>query len=420
MEAEPADIATPHGAKRSLNVLFFSDTYRPYVSGVVTSMDIYASQLRQLGHRVTVVAPEYPHTEEEPDVFRLPSMPLPAYPRLRLIAPVTRNVLTRLQELEPDIVHVHSPFAVGLLGLYIARACECPVVFTCHSYYEEYTRYLPPLSQPLKLVIRKYLVSYCSYCNLVIAPSHHLHELLLDIGVETPIEILPTGVDPAQADCAAAVAPRRPRSAAGQGNSSAFVLALVGRLAKEKNPDLALQVMFELARKDPRSRERWRLVVIGDGPEAPRLRTLAMELGIKSLVSFTGEVTREEVFQNLRVADAMIFTSTVETQGLAILEGMATGLPVVTADSPAARELIRDGTEGFVRPSSPDQIAEAVIRLASDPELAARMGRAARDRSREFHPALLVRKLAGIYGSLANGQPALKAHPSPNPGRAGI
>ncbi|MDP2873633.1 MAG: glycosyltransferase [Bacillota bacterium] len=395
-----------------MTVLFFSDSYRPYVSGVVTSMDVYAEELRKLGHRVVIVAPDYPDVAEDPDVFRLPSMPLPAYPKLRLIAPLTRRLIKQLLDLRPSVVHAHSPFAAGLLGLYIARAAECPAVFTCHSIYEEYTRYLPALSQPLKAVVRKYLVHYCGYCQLILAPSPHMRDFLIDTGVSGNLEVLPTGVDSGVA---------HPPARRGGRSGKAFVIALVGRLAKEKNMDLALLTMFHLAQGNGKERDRWRLLIVGDGPESERLHNLAVELGIKSLVTFLGEVPREQVFHNLRLADCLIFTSTIETQGLVMLEAMSMGLPVVAADSPAATALLNNGCEGFIAPPEPEEMARAISRLAADRPMAARMGAAAATRSREYQPSLLARRLADHYAALlAGGSPQANGTPQARTPEAGI
>jgi glycosyltransferase involved in cell wall biosynthesis len=146
-----------------------------------------------------------------------------------------------------------------------------------------------------------------------------------------------------------------------------------------------------------------------------------MELGIKRLVAFVGEVSRREVFEYLGLADGMLFTSAVETQGLALLEGMAMRLPVVAVRSPALDELVRDGHEGFVCAADPVAMAEAVRKLADDPQLADRMGQAALERSRAFHPALLARRLAGIYRGL-RGESSTDARNNqgnePPPGRS--
>jgi glycosyltransferase involved in cell wall biosynthesis len=359
-------------------------------------MDVYASELRKLGHRVIIVAPDYPGAAEEVDVVRLPSVPLPAYPNLRLVAPLTRGLIGRLENLKPDVIHVHSPFAVGLLGLYVSRAANCPAVFTCHSYYEEYTRYLPPLSQPLKTVVRRYLVRFCGYCQLVLAPSRHLRDFLREIGIEQPLEVLPTGVQ------APSIQPLS-REATKRG-SRTFVMAVVGRLAKEKRVELALETVFELTHdRQTVERDRWRLLIIGDGPEADRLKRLAVELGIKSLVTFLGEIPRERVFGNLRLADCLLFPSTVETQGLVMLEAMSLGLPVVAAESPAAAEILTNGRDGLMAPPEPAEMAKAVRRLASDRVALARMGAEASKRSVDFCPQALARRLSSLYEDLMAG-----------------
>lgn len=403
MEARDTINKQQPGRAEGLTILFFSDSYHPYVSGVVTSMDVYAEELRKLGHRVIIVAPDYPEAAQSPDVFRVPSMPLPAYPKLRLIAPVTRRQISSLLDLRPDVVHTHSPFAAGLLGLYVARAAGCPTVFTCHSIYEEYTRYLPPLSQPLKTVVRKYLVHYCGYCQLVLAPSPHLKDFLVETGVTGNLEVLPTGVDTGTKHQQPRRAPGRSGGRPGGGSGATFVVALVGRLAKEKNMDLALLTMFHLAKGTSKDRDRWRLLVIGDGPEMERLQNLTIELGIKSLVTFLGEVPRQQVFHNLALADCLIFTSTIETQGLVMLEAMSMGVPVVAASSPAASALLSSGREGMIVPSEPEEMANALRKLEADRALAARMGEAAAIRSREYQPAMLARRLADHYVALTSG-----------------
>lgn len=376
-----------------MHIMFFGDSYRPYVSGAVTSMDMFAAYLRGLGHRVTIVAPDYPDCSEEDDVVRLPSVPFPGYPRLRLITPVSGQGQNRLRGLAPDVVHTHHPFAVGSVGLDVARAVGCPSVFTCHSFYEDYTRYLPTLSQPLKSVVRKYLLNFCGYCDLVIAPSQYVRDFLAEIGVESQLEVLPTGVEPRARQHPGPA--RLPARADG-----AYVMIMVGRLAKEKNLDLALLSLFELVQRDPANRDRYRLLMVGGGPELDRLRGMAVELGVRSLVTFLGEVTREQVFQVLRLADAMLFTSVVETQGLVMLEGMSMGLPVIAADSPTARELVCDGTHGYVVPSDPTEIADAIERMAHNRHVGAAMAQAARQKSAEFHPELLAQRLARLYREL--------------------
>lgn len=383
-----------------MHVLFLSDTYRPYVSGVVTSMDSYARRLRALGHQVTIVAPEYPDTQAEPDVVRLPSVALPGYPRLRLITPVPRTLMDRLASLGPDVIHTHSPFAVGTLGLDLARIVGCPTAFTCHSYYEEYTRYLAPLSQPLRVVVRKYLVNYCGYCDLILAPSGHVRDFLREIGVETLIEVQPTGVELRREDPPPASLEAEGEAGRAAEGPKAFVIAMVGRLAKEKNLDLAIRTMAELANHSRRHRDGWRLLVIGGGPVEHRLRRLSIELGVRSLVSFAGEVSHAEVFRILRMVDAMLFTSTVETQGLVMLEAMSMGLPVVAADSPASRELVTSGVHGFVVPSDAARMAAAIELLADNCPAAQRMGQAARQRAAEYDLDSLAVRLSGLYQTL--------------------
>jgi len=233
-----------------------------------------------------------------------------------------------------------------------------------------------------------------------------MRDFLLETGVTGNVEVLPTGVDTSARN----LLPRRASGGrAGGGQPNTFVIALVGRLAKEKNMDLALHTMFYLAKGSSKERDRWRLLVIGDGPEMERLQNLTIELGIKSLVIFLGEVPRQQVFHNLALANCLVFTSTIETQGLVMLEAMSMGLPVVAASSPAASALLNHGREGMIVPSEPEEMAKAIRKLGADRVLAARMGEAASIRSREYQPAVLARRLADLYAGLRPGGQAAQA-----------
>src|SRR5690606_7648003 len=109
------------------------------------------------------------------------------------------------------------------------------------------------------------------------------------------------------------------------------------------------------------------LVLVGDGPDRPRLERLAREMGIGQWVHFTGTYSREQVVQALHGADLFVIASTTETQGLATLEAMAAGLPVVGVDAPGTHDMVQNGVQGLLRREDPTEFAQAVLSLLEDP-----------------------------------------------------
>lgn len=124
-----------------------------------------------------------------------------------------------------------------------------------------------------------------------------------------------------------------------------------------------------------------RLEIIGEGSERARILYTAHDLGLADSVALLGQLAPEQVRERLRAADVFLLSSHSEGISNAALEAMACGLPVVTTDCGGMREAVDDGVEGLVIPvREPQSIADALARLASDPELRHRMGQAARRR----------------------------------------
>lgn len=155
--------------------------------------------------------------------------------------------------------------------------------------------------------------------------------------------------------------------------------AFLGRLVPYKSPDLALRAFARA-----RGQLDMRLEIIGDGPLRPGLEELAVELGIAGDVDFRGWLSKPEVSKRLRETDVFLYPSLREPGGTVVLEAMATGLPSIVADWGGPAEYISDDTGLRIDVSSParfvDDMAAAMVRLAGDPELRARTGKAARAR----------------------------------------
>lgn len=199
-----------------------------------------------------------------------------------------------------------------------------------------------------------------------------------------------------------AVDPERFLPAEGGAEAGALRVVMTGTLAWVKAMEYALLAFRKLLDAGARAR----LEVIGDGGKAERARLLytVEDLGLRGHVQWSGRVDPGEVPSRLRGADVLLHSSLSEGISNAVLEAMACGLPIVVTDAGGMREAVRDGVEGFVVPvRDVEAMAEALGRLARDPELRRRMGAAARQRVlEEFTLERQTREWRAFYEGVAD------------------
>jgi glycosyltransferase involved in cell wall biosynthesis len=184
-------------------------------------------------------------------------------------------------------------------------------------------------------------------------------------------------------------------------NQPGFHLVSIGRLARTKSVELTLRAFARAWKQDPAIR----LTVIGEGPEAARLRRLAASLGVGETVEWIGWLAHAEVRRTLTRHDALIFTSLRDTSGNVILEAMACGLPVIALAHQGAATITTDETAVRVRPTTigrtTDELAQAILKLARSPELRERLGRAGRQRVADLYSWDVKGEfMNGLYQSL--------------------
>ncbi len=375
-----------------MKIAYFSDSYLPYTSGVVTSMTTFARGLEERGHEVYVYAPSYPDTPDDPNdrVVRIPSLPFPAYNGLRMAIPHPFVDYEPLEHI--DIIHAHSCFAMGLTGLVKAKNKGAALVLTVHSIYEDYFNYYPVAPQLLKNITREFTASFCRTSQCVIAPSHYVRQRLDELGVTTRIEVIPTGV---HLDLYQPIDRQAWRVSQGL-HPDTQIMLYVGRLAKEKNIALLIQATARVSAQ----RENMLLVLAGDGPDRSHLEQQAEELGILDRVLFLGMLDTPAVVEAYQAADMFVFASTMETQGLTILEAMAGSLPVVAVDAPATRELVVEGQAGYLIPAEADIMANRITHLLDHPDLMQAMGEQARLVAEQYSDEKMVERLEKVYRSL--------------------
>lgn len=354
---------------RPRRVLLLSDSFRPTVNGVTTSVEELRSGLLEAGHdvRVLTVGPGRRTTVDD-GVYRLPSLDASTiYPAARLGRPVDARTFADLVGWQPDVLHSHTEFVAFWWARRLARRLDAPHVHTYHTLYADYTHYFFPHEPTGRALAARFARQTLNRTDTVIAPTAKIERLLRGYGIRVPVAVVPTGVDLTR------FTPGPPseelRARLGLAPGVPVILSL-GRLAAEKNVAEVIELLAGV-RQEP-----WQLVVAGDGPQAGALRGQVERLGLTDRVRFVGAVEPARVPDYYRLADLFVSASRSETQGLTFLEALASGVPVLCRDDPSLDGVVRDGHNGR-RYRTPDDFARALTWVVRDAGLRRRWSQGA-------------------------------------------
>ncbi len=375
-----------------MKILITSDCYLPTVNGVVTSIEQLSENLRAQGHEVKILTlSQRMHNYTEGEVTYLASMDVDViYPEARLRLPVFNKDVERLIEWQPDLIHSQNEFSSYLLAKRLVRRMGIPIIHTYHTVYEDYTHYFSPSKRLGKKIVASGSRMICKNLQAVIAPTEKVRKMLEGYGIGPDgrkVYVVPTGIDPAPF----AEKSRREELRREFGVSpDTCLLAGVGRMGKEKNYEEILR--FIARSRDPRIK----LLLVGDGPDRPRLEKIAEELQLNDRVIFAGMIPHSEIVPYYSAADVFVSASSSETQGLTYLEAEAAGLPVLCRRDDCLTGVINDGINGW-QYDTYEQFA-AYLEQMLDPALRARLGaNALRHMEENYSAAAFSRKMLEIY-----------------------
>lgn len=378
-----------------MKILMMTNTYRPHVGGVARSVDAFTEEYRRMGHHVIVVAPEFTKNPvEEKDIIRIPAIQRFNGSDFSVRIPIPGFLDAALGEFEPDIVHSHHPFLMGDTALCVAHELEIPIVFTHHTMYEQYTHYVPGDSPAIKRFVIKLSTGYANLCDQVIAPSESIAKILVERGVETPVSVIPTGIDLEEFGRGDGAEFRRSHGVP----EDAYVVGHVGRLAPEKNLAFLSRSVARYLERNPRAH----YLVVGDGPSANGIREIFEKHNIQNRLHMTGSLQGQELVDSYHAMDIFAFASKSETQGMVVSEAMAVPLPVVAIDAPGVREVVEDGRNGrLLMEEDEAAFADALEQVASlDEEGRRRMKEAALATAKERSRQRSAEKAIELYSEV--------------------
>jgi glycosyltransferase involved in cell wall biosynthesis len=382
-----------------VRIALVTDTYAPQVNGVTTVTRRIVRTLEERAARPAMVAPRYPGDRPpEPGELRIPSVPFPPYPAIRLSFPLAARIHAFLDTFGPHLVHVVTEGPLGLAGRRYAIRRRLPLVTSYHTDFPGYCRHYG--AGALEGAVWRWLLWFHTPARLTHTPGESVRAELVRRGLAHAV-VWGRGVDCEwfhdNRDR------RRWRRRLEIADDVALVLH-VGRLAPEKN-------IGTLIRSWTAAHEalggRVRFVVAGEGPLAGLLEARlpwARRLGF---------LERDDLADLYAAADVCVLPSATETCGLVALEAMASGVAVIAGDAGGFRETVVHGVNGLLAPPENAAAFSAhIVRLAMEREVRRGLAAAARafavSRDVRVECDEVVRQYAAL---IAAASPLTACHP---------
>ena len=350
---------------QSLRIALVTETYPPEINGVAMTLGRQVDELQRRGHQIQLIRPKQgvfdvavsnPHLEE---VLK-PGVPIPRYAGLKLGLPAKAALVKLWRFKRPDLVHIATEGPLGWSALSAAQKLRLPVSTDFHTNFHSYSRHYGAgwLRRPILAYLRKFHNKAC----VTLVPTNAIREELQEHGYRN-LEVVARGVDtelfhPDRRDA-------HLRASWGVLDNTPVVL-YVGRLAAEKN----LPLVFSAFNAMRQENQRVKLVLVGDGPELPTLKTRYPD------AIFCGLRRDEDLARHYASADIFLFPSLTETFGNVTTEAMASGLAVVAYNYAAAEALIRHRINGLVAaPQDSTAFVREAVSLVTDPSQIKGIGR---------------------------------------------
>ncbi|MEQ6375617.1 glycosyltransferase family 1 protein [Bacillaceae bacterium S4-13-56] len=349
-----------------MRIAIFTDTYKPQVNGVSMTLQRFANYLERRNFEYQLFVPEAKEDDlYSSQIHRFTSMPFLFYPECRFTFPNFYQIKKELKQFNPDLIHIATPFNIGLSGLYYGSKLKIPIVGSYHTHFNRYLDYYN--LQLMSNVIWKYMRWFHQPFLKTFVPSHETKRELLQHGFNN-IGIWSRGVDCEKFKPDYTTEALREK----HGIKEKFILTYVGRLAPEKDLDILMKVAHQLT---PEIKKHIHWLIVGDGPMKEKL-----ELEATDNMTFTGYLKGKELAQTYAGSTLFVFPSTTETFGNVVLESLASGTPAICAKSGGVQEIVTDQKTGLLcRPRNIEDFRIAISKLIENEALVQQMSYEARN-----------------------------------------
>ncbi|MBE6138138.1 MAG: glycosyltransferase family 4 protein [Firmicutes bacterium] len=383
-----------------MRIGIFTDSYTPYISGLVTSEVMLKEALEKLGHTVYVVTANlenYKYTYDEKEkVIRIPGVPVGIYDaRLTGIYPL--QAIQTIKSWNLDVIHSQTEFGVGTFARIIAKQFNIPIVHTYHTMYEDYIHYITKghFMEPSKKIVQYLTKFYCDKTiTELIVPTQKTYDLFKEkYQIKRNVHIIPTGIEIEKfykENFKKEEIIRLRRSL--KISTKDFILTFVGRLGKEKSVDFLIEAHKKITSKY----KNVKLLIIGDGPEMDDFLSLTKKLNLEDHIIFTGKVPWAMIPLYYQLSNVFVTASNTETQGLTLIEAMAASVPIVCLEDDSFKIAVVDDLNGYFFKSQ-DEYVNRISYLIDNPKEFKRLSNQARVSSEMHSSKYFALKVLGVY-----------------------
>lgn len=430
-----------------MRIAIFTDTYIPDKNGVSFSIDRFTKMMADEGHQIMIFCPKVKMYIEPRykniTVKRYRSITAPSYKEFKLALPFIWTTVRELRKFDPDVVHVQTPLGIGWMGIWATKILKLKNIQTYHTYIPEFLVYLTPgsilginkitsfiknsrlvqaiskhnlpadnlvvneFSQNLNKISEEVAVEaetesrgfrdmfadrytriVYNRANLVLTPSMAMKDALQKQGVDKEIKVVSNGV----------AFDRFKKKTSYKINKKFFHM---GRLGYEKSVNVIIDAFNIALKKDP----DLRLDIYGSGPAKKSLQVLTKKYRISNKVHFFGPYDINKLSKQLCNYDCFVTASTIETQGIVILEAMSAGLPVLGVNSLAVPEVVIDGKNGYIsEPFDAFEMANNILKIISDEKTLEDFGNRSLKIAKTHEISKCKDYLLSIYKQIADDQ----------------
>ncbi|MHB1275329.1 MAG: glycosyltransferase [Candidatus Humimicrobiaceae bacterium] len=382
-----------------MNIAIFSDTFYPRIDGIVITLLNSIQLLAEKGHKIKLYVPNYKNIKirefhKNISIERHGSFKLIGYPNFRLAMPVPPKVTKSILSFKPDIIHVHTPGSLGIIGIICAKKYKIPLIGTYHAYLTAFLVCISP-NKKINKSDKKHLSSkiiwrlsnyFYDKCDLVIVPSESMKKEIKKSGLKAEVIFLSNGLNLDKF------------SQKKKYNNEAKLLH-VGRISFEKNIDIIIKSVGILSMEFPDIK----LDIVGDGPALKNLELMTKKFDLEKNIHFLGFIDNNKLNEIYKEHDIFITASAIETQGIVILEAMASGLPIVGVNKSAIPDYVKNNVNGYtVEPFNAREMSEKIKTLYINRKLREDFGKKSAELVKEHDVNDVINKLESLYFEYAD------------------
>ena len=387
-----------------MRIGLFTDSYTPDINGVSTSVFNLRKALMKMGHTVyivtvnnSIIKHEY---DEKEKILKLPGIPVGIY-NYRFSEIYSISTIKIIKKWNLDVIHSHTEFGVGIFARILSKQFKIPLVHTYHTLYEDYTHYITHnhFDKLSKNIVKNLTKLYCvKTAKETIVPTNKIYKLFKEkYMIDKNINIIPSGID-IDRFYKENVSPTKVEQIKKKYGITKqdFTLIFVGRLATEKNIEFLLNAEQKMIEKKIFNTK---LLIVGDGPEKEKYINIARKLNIFDKVIFTGKIKQEEIQYYYQCADAFVTASNSETQGLTVIEAMASEVVPICINDMAFLEMVPKKSIF----SNQEEYINQLITFANNDKLREEYKVEIRKKAEEYSSKRYAERVIDVYRGVLTG-----------------